>query len=217
MSRDILSCRINRPLSKNNISFVCVRTELGLLWNNNFINFTNVSLGRGYMVCFSRHGDVIKWKRFPRYWPFVRGIHRWPVNSPPKGQRREAFMFSLICVFDNKRLSKQLRRRRFETPSRSLWRQCNRISLRNHHKPKPRSSITSVSIDQSFKKMYRTQICHCRALSKILKRSSNWAITYKQMRFRECWVWDDFLMDILFRTSPRVSKQKSTKPLVKIN
>ena len=24
------------------------------------------------------HDDVIKWKHFPRYWPFVRGIHRWP-------------------------------------------------------------------------------------------------------------------------------------------
>ena len=22
------------------------------------------------------HEDVIKWKHFPRYWPFVRGIHR---------------------------------------------------------------------------------------------------------------------------------------------
>ena len=34
------------------------------------------------------HGDVIKikWKHFPRYWPFVRGIHRTPVNSPHKGQ-----------------------------------------------------------------------------------------------------------------------------------
>ena len=31
--------------------------------------------------------DVIKWKHFPRYWPFVRGIHRWPKNSPHKGQR----------------------------------------------------------------------------------------------------------------------------------
>ena len=25
--------------------------------------------------------DVIKWKHFPRYWPFVRVIHRSPVNS----------------------------------------------------------------------------------------------------------------------------------------
>ena len=25
---------------------------------------------------FEIHDDVIKWKHFPRYWPFVRGIHR---------------------------------------------------------------------------------------------------------------------------------------------
>ena len=43
------------------------------------------------------HDDVIKWKHFPRYWPFVRGIHRFPVNSPHKGQWRGALMFSLIC------------------------------------------------------------------------------------------------------------------------
>ena len=44
------------------------------------------------------HDDVIKWKHFPRYWPFVRGIHRSPVNSPHKGQWRGALIFSLICV-----------------------------------------------------------------------------------------------------------------------
>ena len=32
------------------------------------------------------HDDVIKWKHFPRNWPFVRGIDRSPVNSPHKGQ-----------------------------------------------------------------------------------------------------------------------------------
>ena len=46
----------------------------------------------------SLNDDVIKWKHFPRYWPFVRGIHRWPVNSPHKGQWRGAVMFSLICA-----------------------------------------------------------------------------------------------------------------------
>ena len=35
---------------------------------------------------------------FPRNRPFVRGIHRSPVNSPHKGQWREALMFSLICT-----------------------------------------------------------------------------------------------------------------------
>ena len=44
------------------------------------------------------HDDIIKWKQFPRYWPFVRGIHRWPVNSPHKGQWRRALMFYLICA-----------------------------------------------------------------------------------------------------------------------
>ena len=47
------------------------------------------------------HDDVIKWKHFPRNWPFVRRIHRSPVNSPHKGQRRRALMFPLICVWIN--------------------------------------------------------------------------------------------------------------------
>ena len=49
----------------------------------------------------SSHDDVTKWKHFPRYWPFVWGIHRSPVNSPHKGQRRGALMFSLICAWIN--------------------------------------------------------------------------------------------------------------------
>ena len=48
-----------------------------------------------YLTSPSTHDGVIKWKHFPRYWPFVRGIHRSPVSSPHKGQWRGAFMFSL--------------------------------------------------------------------------------------------------------------------------
>ena len=44
------------------------------------------------------HDDVIKWKRFPRYWRFVREIHRFPVNSQHKIQWRGALIFSLICT-----------------------------------------------------------------------------------------------------------------------
>ena len=44
------------------------------------------------------HDDVIKWKHFARYWPFVLGIHLSPVNSPHKGQWRGALMFSFICA-----------------------------------------------------------------------------------------------------------------------
>ena len=36
--------------------------------------------------CDRIHDDVIKWKHIPRYWPFVRGIHRSRLNSSHKGQ-----------------------------------------------------------------------------------------------------------------------------------
>ena len=45
-----------------------------------------------------KHDNVIKWTHFPRYWPFVRGIHRSPVNFPHKGQWRWALIFSLTYV-----------------------------------------------------------------------------------------------------------------------
>ena len=47
------------------------------------------------------HDDIIKWKHFLCYWPFGRGIHRWPVNIPCKGQWCGALMFSLICSWIN--------------------------------------------------------------------------------------------------------------------
>ena len=65
----------------------------------------------------------IKWKHFPRYWPFVRGIHRSPVNSLHKRQRRGTLIFSLICAL-NKQLSKQSWGWWFEAPSYPLWRHC---------------------------------------------------------------------------------------------
>ena len=64
------------------------------------------------------HDDVIKWKYFPRYWPFVRGIHR-----------------SFDVFFDirpNKRLSEHWWCWWFETPSRPLWRHCNVLGYLLH-------------------------------------------------------------------------------------
>ena len=48
-----------------------------------------------------QHDGVIKWKHFPRYWPFMRGIHRSPVNAAHKGQWRGALILSLIYVWIN--------------------------------------------------------------------------------------------------------------------
>ena len=70
--------------------------------------------------------DVIKWKHFPHYWPFVRGIHQSLVDSPHKGQWRGALMFLFDLCLD-KQLSKQLRCWRFEMPLHSLWCHCNDV------------------------------------------------------------------------------------------
>ena len=43
----------------------------------------------------------IKLRLFPRYWSFVRGIHRLSVDSPHKGQWRRALMFSFIYAWTN--------------------------------------------------------------------------------------------------------------------
>ena len=71
------------------------------------------------------HDDVIKWKHFPRYWPFARGIHRSPVNSPHKGQWRGALMFSLIWVWMNgwinNREAGDLRRNRAHYDVTVMW------------------------------------------------------------------------------------------------
>ena len=48
-----------------------------------------------------KHDDVIKWKHFPIYWPFVRESHRSPVDSPHESQWRRALIFSLICAQTN--------------------------------------------------------------------------------------------------------------------
>ena len=67
-----------------------------------------------WLLDYPHHDDVIKWKHFPLYWPFVWGIHRSPVNSPHKGQRRGALMFSFICAkingWVNNREARDLRR-----------------------------------------------------------------------------------------------------------
>ena len=59
-------------------------------WLGQFILQTN----------FARHDYDIKWKHFPRYWPFLR----WPVNSQGPVTRSFNVLFDLSL---DKRLSKQ--------------------------------------------------------------------------------------------------------------
>ena len=55
----------------------------------------SLTLGIVLILWFSHslHGDAIKWKHFPFYWPSVRGIHRSPVNSLIKASGAELWCF----------------------------------------------------------------------------------------------------------------------------
>ena len=93
--------------------------EMLFIWPDYAVDVTTYN---HYLPGF--HDDVINWKHFLGYLPFVRGIPRSPVNSPHKGQWRRALMFSLIWVWIN-RLSKQSWGWWFETLSCPSWRRCN--------------------------------------------------------------------------------------------
>ena len=67
---------------------------------------TNVGLTRWELS--KAHDDVIKWKHFPRYWPFVRAIHRSPVTGefPSQMPKTRSFnFFFLICDRINDRVN----------------------------------------------------------------------------------------------------------------
>ena len=46
----------------------------------------------------TKHDDVIKWKHFPRYWPFVRGIHwsRWIPLTKASDAELWCFLWSAL-------------------------------------------------------------------------------------------------------------------------
>ena len=62
---------------------------------------------------------------FPRYWPFMRGIHRSVVDSSHTGQWRGALIFSLIYAWTNgwanNRNAGDLRRHRAHYDAIVMW------------------------------------------------------------------------------------------------
>ena len=84
------------------------------LFPENYVNTITYAL----IQCV--HDDVINWKRFPRYWPFVWEIHRSPVNSPHKGPVTHTLMLVRITCYTNSRND-----RWFET----TWRSCDVIVM----------------------------------------------------------------------------------------
>ena len=95
------------------------------------------------------HDDVIKWKHFQRYWPFVPGINQWPVNSPAQRPVIRSFVVFLY-LNPNEWLRKQSRGWWSEMPSCSLWRHCNVFHLSHHLKQWVSQNRTWVAIDINF-------------------------------------------------------------------
>ena len=94
------------------------------IWSNKDTIFTVCNDWRlcrlaNHMMITSHH-DVIKWKHFPRYWPFVSRNHRgFPWQRPVTWNFHVFFDVRL-----NKWLSTQWSRWWLETPWHSLWRHC---------------------------------------------------------------------------------------------
>ena len=99
MVKSIDHCKL--PSVQCNVTYPLIHTwiiQSHRRWNQPTVE----SVESGLMLQWRHyHDDVIKWKHFPRNWPFVWEIHRSPVNSPHKGQWRGALMFSLICAWIN--------------------------------------------------------------------------------------------------------------------
>ena len=76
------------------------KEQTSVIWDAMMLVWRHILHG-GFTGTGTVHGDVIKWKHFPRYWPFVRGFHRSSVDSPYKDQYRGAMICSLICALIN--------------------------------------------------------------------------------------------------------------------
>ena len=107
---------------------VTLQEHFWALFVQNLTQTINKKRNRKCSPLLASYDDAIKWKHIPRYWPSVRGIHghRWIPLAKASG----AEFWSFRCSALNKQLSKQSRRRWFETPSRSLWRHCNVLGFR---------------------------------------------------------------------------------------
>ena len=81
----------------DDIYFIC---KLYLKWNFTSLECIFTSI---FSPLFSNsHDDAIKWKHFPRYWPFVRGIHRglhrWVNNGEAGDLRRHCAHYDVTVM-----------------------------------------------------------------------------------------------------------------------
>ena len=120
--------RITPMVAGNSYDFCNLSKHPSRIWQIHNINLLELQQNKTFFVqpLSKPNDDVIKWKHFLLYWPFVRGINRSPVTGEFPAQRPMTRTFD--AFFDlrlNKRLDKQSWSWWFETPSHPLWRHCN--------------------------------------------------------------------------------------------
>ena len=134
------------------------------------------------------HDDVIKWKHFPRYWPFVRGIHRWPVNSPHKCQWRGALIFSLNCAWINGWVNKG------EAGDFIRYRAHYDVTLMKHTDNNFDNSVDSATSDEGFGCARNTK-CWTISINNLNCNFSEWLAYGDIFRWILAWYWYMLMCD----------------------
>ena len=143
----------------------------------------------GSLCGYIYNDDVIKWNDFLRYWPFaLLAIHRWPVNSPPRGPvPRKMFPFDdVIMIHDSGMASREQR-------TVALWNvRLSRISIPNLVHPLLIAHLFCFEI------LHRaTTVVFYANFGNDLKNDMD---ATEERGFNEIWVEDDFgtTRDIIF-------------------
>ena len=85
------------PTSTFSTQSMSIKGPKPVVWRDIFVKLQYALIlpyAEHYVKYFGTgHDGGIKWKHFPRYWPFMRGIHRPPVNSRTKASGAELWCF----------------------------------------------------------------------------------------------------------------------------
>ena len=115
------------------------------------------------------HDDVIKWKHFPRYWPFVRRSYQSPVGSPHKGHWRG----TLMCLWS---APEQAVEQTIETPG--IWDAIFFIMTSLQCVARQAASISNVLCSNIFQwlivQLISPWICHHLSVKRTGRRWVKW-------------------------------------------
>ena len=105
-----------------------------------------------FIMMTSSNGNL-----FAHYWSCVRGIRRWPFNSPDKGQWRGSLMCSLICAWTSSWPNNG------DSGEHSLWHHCNvcndfKLTGLNRHVKYLIEKYGSANLSMQF---WLSDLCGC--------------------------------------------------------